>query len=213
MEGKPTKEEQIKLEQEKAIAVDEAKAKHKIDVQTQQENRKKIEEMNKTHKAIEPDLKSLERLHDLLEKNKNLTGLGKATLEKIPYFKSNGDLGAFNAAATPLQGGLASQLTKGGHPGYGVLNIVSAAKPNASYSAAYNQQIIKELARHYKDTYKQMNEEYETLHGEKNHYKFPEKLNKLIEEKVIVQEPNGKQHRTTKENAENLPEGWRIVNG
>lgn len=159
-------------------------------------NIKRSEDIKATMKMLQDYSHHVESLHELLEKNKNVSGLLSGY--KTKFKAGSPEAAIFQSHATPMVGTLAKNISQRG--GAVAAGIAQAGKPDIFQPHSYNVSMVNEQAKGVYTTYKNAKDEWEQLHPGKE---FPYKLPKFYD-KVRVRAPNGLTYIKTQEQADNL---------
>lgn len=179
---KPTPSE----ETEQKIQVAKGEANIKLD----EAKKKELIDAGELVNQYAPNWKTI---YSILNKDNNTTG-NIAGLRNMLHLGTE-DQGAFNAAATPLLGKLAKDISQRG--GAVVANLASTGKPGIWHSHATNMGLTKENIRESISSYNKAKNNYEEKFGEK----YPVKLDSFLAnykddlQKVLVISPDGKRIR------------------
>lgn len=151
-------DEKIQSEIEKATKIDEAKA-----------NRKKIEEIENTARALLPFAGNVQTIEDILTRKPGITGRTTQLADTLGLTRDE-DIGRMISAAQNLQAHMAKEMSSRG--GYGVSKLVEQGKPNIGKSEAFNKGVISELKDTMKSAFEQMDADYMRLKGEHLPFNF-----------------------------------------
>lgn len=150
---------------EREIKTAEAKEESKL-------KNKKAEEYLGTGEIVNKYAPNLKKIHNLLEKNESLTG-NVAGLRNMLHL-SNEEQGEFNAAALPLTGKLAKDISQRG--GAVAANLAQMGKPGIWTSHAGNKGLTKQLISAAIQDFNEAKNNYEKATGKP----YPHKLDPFL---------------------------------
>lgn len=141
---------------------------------------------------------NIKTIHNLLEKDNYLTG-NIAGLRNMAHL-GNDDQGSFNAAALPLLGKLAKDISQRG--GAVVARLATSGKPSLWNSPQTNKGLTDQLIQESINAYDQAKQNYEANTGKA----YPKKLDSFLDGQRIVKvkTPNGNIINLPKSGAQKL---------
>ena len=145
-------------------------------VDTAKTDKKEADKILASAQGLIPHIGTLYRLQQIAKKKPKLFGVSTKIADTLGLTKDP-DVGAYISGSQRLQSELAQEASK--HSGYGIYNLVGAAKPNISKAHAFNIGALSDIEKTMRTSFDLMKKSYESKSGQKFPYSFDQYYKEL----------------------------------